>query len=145
MGIFPDSYGSRNTTTTSVTTSTAPDLLKEYAINFDTGQIAVDENGKFTIVTRIDAIEVRCWLALDIQRNRFIIYPSGIGNNLKSLLGKGISYTNKNIQSLLDEALVDNVYILSVTNISVVQTDSTGTITFTVNSIYGSTTQTATY
>lgn len=146
MGIFPSDYSQGNNGTTSVTTTTSsPKLLKEYAIDFDTNEILIDDNGKFTIVEGIEAIKVRCWLALQIQRNRYIIYPSGIGNNLKSLLGKNLAYTNKNIQSILEEALVDSTYVIAIENITVTQDVSKITIDFTIKSIYGSYDEQKTY
>lgn len=144
MSVFPESYNRNNLKTTSVTTSTTPELLKEYAWDFDTGEILVDENGNFTIVEGLEAVEVQCWLALQIQRNRYLIYYSGIGNNLKSLIGKSSAYVNKNIQSLLDEALVDNTYVTSISDITCTLEDDAMTIEFTVNSIYGSYTTTTT-
>ncbi len=144
MSIFPESYKRNNLKTTNVTMSTTPDLLKEYAWDFDTEEILIDENGKLTIVEGLEAVKVRVWLALQIQRNRYLIYYSGIGNRLKSLIGKNSAYINKNIQSLLDEALVDNIYITSISDITCTLDDDIVTIEFTVNSIYGSYTTTTT-
>lgn len=144
MSIFPDSYNQNNLKTTSVTTSSAPDLLREYAWDFEANEILIDENGKFTIVEGLEAVKVRVCLALQIQRNRYLIYYSGIGNRLKSLIGKNSAYINKNIPSLLDEALVDNIYITSISDITCTLEDDAVTIEFTVNSIYGSYTTTTT-
>jgi len=146
MGIFPDSYA-RNTITNAITTTTTitPKLLKEYAIDFDTGEIAIDDNGKFTIVEGIEAVKVRNWLALQIQRNRYIIYPSNFGNELKTLIGKGISYINKNIQKLLEDALLDGIYVTSLKDISVTPNEDKVTITFTIDTIYGSYTDSKIY
>lgn len=140
MSIFPEDYtqgSSSGTTSVTTSTTTTPKLLKEYAIDFDAGEILLT-NGKFTIVEGIEAVKVRCWLALQIQRNRYIIYPSGIGNNLKSLIGKGLTYINKNIQSTLEDALVDGEYVTAIEDISVTQDGSVVTVDFTINSIYGS-------
>jgi hypothetical protein len=146
MSIFPSDYsqGNNNGTTVVTTTSTTPKLLKEYAIDFDRGEILIDDDGKFTIVEGIEAVKVRCWLALQIQRNRYTIYPSGIGNELKSLIGKGISYVNKNIQTILEDALIDGTYVTTIEDISVTQDSDVITIDFTINSIYGSYTDTTT-
>jgi len=136
MSIFPSDY-SQNSSRISITSTTTPKLLKEYAIDFDTGDILLDENNKFVIVEGIEAIKVRCWLALNIQRNRYLIYMD-VGNNIKSLIGKNLAYANKNIQSILDEALVDGIYVTSIEDISLIQDDATVTVEFTINSIYGS-------
>lgn len=146
MSIFPSDYSQGNNSTSTVTTtSTTPNLLKEYAIDFDTEEILVDENGKFTIVEGLEAVKVRCWLALKIQRNRYIIYPSGVGNELKSLLGKGISYINKNIQTILENALVDGTYVTAIEDITVTQDADQIIIDFKINSIYGSYTESTSY
>jgi hypothetical protein len=146
MSIFPSDYSQGSSGTTVVTTtSTTPTLLKEYAIDFDKNEILIDENGKFTIVEGLEAVKVRCWLALQIQRNRYLIYPSGIGNDLKSLIGKGLAYVNKNIQTILDEALVDGVYVTAIQNIAVTDDGNKTTIDFTIKSIYGSFDEQTTY
>lgn len=143
MGIFPIDYY-RNYTTTSITSSSTPDLLKEYAVDFDTGEILVNDDGTFTIVEGLEAVKVRCWLALQIQRNRYLIYPSGIGNDLKSLVGKDLAYINKNIENILDDALVDSTYVNSISDISCTLDSDSVTIEFTINSIYGSYTDSTT-
>ena len=135
MSIFPDDYS--NNPNNKTTTATEPKLLKEYAVDFETGEPLLDENNKFIIVEGLEAVQVRCWLALKIQRDRYLMYMN-VGNNLKSLIGKDLAYINKNIQSILDEALVDNVYVISVENIEVTQDGDNFTAEFTINSIYGS-------
>ncbi|NRT34556.1 Fe-S cluster assembly iron-binding protein IscA [Clostridium beijerinckii] len=138
MSIFPRDYNqASNKSKNVITKSESLPLLKEYAIDFDSGEILTDEKGKFYIVDGIEAVKVRCWLALKIQKGRYLIYPNE-GNNLKSLIGKDITYVNKNIQSILNEALVDGMYVTSVNNISIEQNGDTFTTEFTINSIYGS-------
>lgn len=135
MSIFPDDYG-KNVASTTTKTTTTPELLKEYAIDFDKGDFLLDGNKQFIIVEGLEAVQVRCWLKLKIQRNRYLMYMDE-GNNLKSLIGKDLAYINKNIQSILNEALIDE-YVTSVENINVNTDGSTYTVSFTINSIYGS-------
>lgn len=135
MSIFPDDYG-RSSNTIITTGTTTPKLLKEYAINFETGEFLLDENNKFIIVEGLEAVQVRCWLALKIQRGRYSMYMD-VGNNLKSLIGKDLSYVNKSIQNYLNEALV-NEYVKAVENIEVTKDGDEFTTEFTINSIYGS-------
>ena len=146
MSIFPSDYTQGNNGTTSVTTTTTstPILLKEYAIDFDTGKIMLDENNKFIIVEGMEAVKVRCWLALKIQRGRYLMYMS-VGNKIKSLIGNGLAYANKNIQTILDDALVDGEYVTSIEDISLTQDGDKVTIDFTINSIYGSYSDTTSY
>lgn len=135
MSIFPADYG-KSISVITTTESTTPKLLKEYAIDFETGEFLLDGNKKFIIVEGLEAVQVRCWLALKIQRNRYLIYMN-VGNNFKSLVGKDLAYVNKNIQSILDEALVDE-YVKSIEDIEVAQDGDTFTVEFTINTIYGS-------
>lgn len=135
MSIFPADYG-KGISVITTTESTTPKLLKEYAIDFETGEFLLDENKKFIIVEGLEAVQVRCWLALKIQRNRYLIYMN-VGNNLKSLVGKDLAYINKNMQSILDEALVDE-YVRSIEDIKVTKDGDIFTVEFTINTIYGS-------
>lgn len=135
MGIFPEDYYNNSTNITTQENTEIP-LLKEYAINFETGEPLIDKDGKFTIVEGIEALKVRCYLALKIHKGRYFIYKD-VGNNLKSLLGKDLAYINKNIQGLLEEALLDGTYITGITDIITSQEGDKVTIEFTIQSIYG--------
>lgn len=135
MSIFPDDYLNNNGRVTTQE-NTEISLLKEYAINFDTGEPLISSEGKFTIVEGLEAVKVRCYLALRIQKGRYFIYKD-VGNNLKSLIGKDLSYINKNIQHLLEEALVDGVYVTGINDVETSQEGEKVTVEFSVNSIYG--------
>ena len=135
MGIFPEDYLNNNVRVTTQESTEIP-LLKEYAINFETGEPLISDDGKFTIVEGLDAVKVRCYLALNIHKGRYFIYKD-VGNNLKSLLGKDLSYVNKNIQYLLEDALVDGVYVTGINDITTSQDGEKVTVNFSINSIYG--------
>lgn len=135
MNIFPKDYNIRKTTIRSNENNT-PELLKKYAIDFEKEEILIDDKGKFTIVEGLEAVKVRCFLALKIQRNRYLIYLD-VGNNLKSLIGKDLDYINRNIKSMLEEALIDE-YVKSIEDIKTSQEGNKVTVEFTINSIYGS-------
>jgi len=124
--------------------SITPKLLKEYAIDFETGEPLLDANNKFIIIDGIEAVKVRCWLALKIQRNRFAMYMD-VGNNLKSLLGKDMAYVNKNIQAILEEALIDKEYVTAIKDTAVTKNENTMIVEFTVVNIYGSYDEQITY
>ncbi len=136
MSIFPDDYGKNITAITTTTKSTTQELLKEYAID-DDGEFLLDENNQFTIVESLEAVKVMCWIKLKIQRNRYLSYMDE-GNNVKNLLGKDLTYINKNIHQILIEALVDNIYVTSIENIEVTKNEDKYTVEFTIISIYGS-------
>lgn len=135
MSIFPQDYNVRKTVNT-INEDKAPKLLKEYAIDFEKEEILIDDKGKFIIVEGLEAVKVRCFLALKIQRNRYLIYLN-VGNNLKTLIGKDLDYINRNIKSMLEEALIDE-YVKSIEDIKTSQEGNKVTIEFTINSIYGS-------
>ncbi|NFI33839.1 DUF2634 domain-containing protein [Clostridium botulinum] len=135
MNIFPGDYNIRKNRNLNTEDNTIP-LLKEYAIDFEKEEIFVNEKGMFEIVEGLEAVKVRCYLALKIQRNRYLIYLN-VGNNLKSLIGKDLDYINRNIKSMLEEALIDE-YVKSIEDIKTFQEGNKVTVEFTINSIYGS-------
>ncbi|MBY7007850.1 DUF2634 domain-containing protein [Clostridium botulinum] len=135
MNIFPGDYNIRKNRNLNTEDNTIP-LLKEYAIDFEKEEILIDDKGKFTIVEGLEAVKVRCFLALKIQRNRYLIYLN-VGNKLKSLIGKDLDYINRNIKSMLEEALIDE-YVKSIEDIKTSQEGNKVTVEFTINSIYGS-------
>ncbi|MBN1042366.1 DUF2634 domain-containing protein [Clostridium botulinum] len=134
MNIFPGDYNIRKNRNLNTEDNTIP-LLKEYAIDFEKEEILVNEKGMFEIVEGLEAVKVRCFLALKIQRNRYLIYLN-VGNNLKSLIGKDLDYINRNIKSMLEEALLDE-YVKSIEDIKTSQEGNKVTVEFTINSIYG--------
>ncbi|WP_252214397.1 DUF2634 domain-containing protein [Clostridium sp. VAP41] len=135
MSVFPQDYIIRKTKIRGNENNT-PELLKKYAIDFEKEEILVNEKGMFEIVEGLEAVKVRCFLALKIQRNRYLIYLD-VGNNLKSLIGKDLDYINRNIKSMLEEALLDE-YVKSIEDIKTSQEGNKVTVEFTINSIYGS-------
>ncbi|NFM12030.1 DUF2634 domain-containing protein [Clostridium botulinum] len=134
MNIFPGDYNIRKNRNLNTEDNTIP-LLKEYAIDFEKEEILIDDKGKFTIVEGLEAVKVRCFLALKIQRNRYLIYLN-VGNKLKSLIGKDLDYINRNIKSMLEEALIDE-YVKSIEDIKTSQEGNKVTVEFTINTVYG--------
>lgn len=135
MGIFPEDYYNNHTNITTQEKTETP-ILKEYAIDFKTGEPLISKDGKFTIVEGLEALKVRCYLALRVHKGRYFIYKN-VGNNLKSLFGKDLAYINKNIQGLLEDALVDGTYITGITDIITSQEGDKVTIEFAIQNIYG--------
>jgi hypothetical protein len=61
------------------------------------------------------------------------------GNTFEELKGKGKSYGEAYAKQKLEQALVDNIYVKSVDNVSLKLEKSLYTISFTINTIYGNT------
>lgn len=112
-------------------------LLKDYAINLDTGEIILNEKGQPIIVTGIDAVAVQAYRKIHTDKNRYIIYSSGYGSEFKKLIGKGKSYGDTYAYQMLYDCLVDNKYITGINNFSTTLENSGYTINFILNSIYG--------
>ena len=106
-------------------------MLKEYDIDFDTGEISITE-----IVTGLDAIAVRVYLTFLIKRGRWFIYFDH-GSNIDTFKGQDVDYARLNVMNILREALVDNVYITDVKDVNLSFEYDDITIEFTVVSIYG--------
>ena len=135
--IFPSDYGS-NTSINIVNTKTErPRMLVSYNVDTDTGEIVVDENGKFEVVEGLEAVKVRCWIILNTYRGRWGMISKTLGSKLKDLQGHDKAYVVRNIDDILTEALVDGIYITSITVNSIAQEEDKAKINFTVNSIYG--------
>lgn len=132
MSIFPEDYkenvGVRSFEKNSYK---EPDLLKEPAINFDTGEISNTE-----IVSGLDAIAVRVYLTFLIKRGRWFIYLDH-GSHIDTFRGQDVDYARLNVMQILREALVDNIYITDVKDVNLDFEDDDITVEFTVVSIYG--------
>lgn len=117
------------------TKGTSTPLLKEYAWDFDNDDFLLD-NGKFIIVEGLEALKVRNYLSLKTYKGRFFIYKNKVGTKLKDLRGKTKSYVSLHIREMLEEALVDNIYVTGIEDIVVDLIDGRFKVTCTVVNIY---------
>ena len=129
MSIFPDDYN-ENTKYNNKNIDEIP-LLKEYAVNFEIGEISNTE-----IVTALDAIAVRVWLIFLIKKGRWFIYLN-VGTDFDTLVGEDFEYWHKETEAILRDGFVDGIYITDIQDINIIQNKDVGTIEFTVVSIYG--------
>lgn len=106
---------------------------REYEIDFDTEKLT----GK--IVEGLEAIKVWIWLAMRTARYRYYIYSWDYGNEIEDLIGTG--YTDEYIQSeverIIEDTLLINENILSVTDIEVTRENDKISANFTANTLYG--------
>ena len=132
MNIFPEDH-KQNIGINSFEKNTykEPDLLKEPAIDFETGEISNTQ-----IVYGLDAIAVRVYLTFLIKRGRWFIYFDH-GSNIDTFKGQDVDYARLNVMNILREALVDNVYITNIKDVNLYFENDDITIEFTVVSIYG--------
>lgn len=113
-------------------------MLKEYAWDFDKNDFLL-KDGKFQIVSGIEALKIWIWKALKTERYRYMAYSFDYGSEIDTLTGK--AYTKgimkSEIERYLKEALLINPYIKAVGNILVDMSGSNINIEFDVNSVYG--------
>lgn len=109
-------------------------IPKEYGINFETGQLT----GK--IVEGLEAIKAWIWFALQTPRYRYYIYTWDYGNELEELVKH--SYTKEYLEAeayhMVEDCLLVNENIESISDFSVNINGSTTEISFTAETLYGS-------
>lgn len=129
MSVFPDDTSITSTTTT---------ILQEYAWDFVKNDFLLVD-GKFTIVTGIDAIKVWIYKALNTPKYRYMAYTQKYGSELEELMGKGFSQAavKAQVQKYLEDCLLVNANIISLTNMNVTINGAILTANFTVNTEYG--------
>lgn len=137
MNVIPEIPSLKYKTTTNNVT-----LLKEYAWDFKNDDFLLDNNGKFIIVEGLEALQVRNYLSLKTYKGRFFIYKDKVGTKLKDLIGKDKNYVSLNVKQMLEEALVDNVYVTGIEDIETSYKDGKLIITCTVVNIYRNYTET---
>lgn len=111
-----------------------PSMPKEYGLDFETGQL----DGR--IVTGIEAIKVWIWNALQTSRYRYYIYSWDYGAEYEDLIGKSYSqaYTEAEMETMTEEALLVNPYILGVDDFTVKYEEGGRLVVhFTVNTRFG--------
>ena len=89
MGLFPEDF--YNNRIDNVKETETP-LLKDYAIDLDTGEIILNEKGQPIIVNGIDAVIAQAYRKIHIDKGKYIIYSNNYGNDFKKLVGKSKSY-----------------------------------------------------
>lgn len=108
MGLFP-AYIEDEETTEELTEEL--ETPREFGIDFSTGQLTG------TIVEGAEAIKVWIYLALKIARYRYFICSWQYGNEIEDLYGQGYSteHLESEISRMVEECLLENEYIDTVT------------------------------
>lgn len=120
---------------------TAADLpvFKELAFDFETEQLKT-KGGQYFYVEKNEAIKIWIWKALNASRFSYLAYSTNYGNEINTLIGRYLAkqLLYSELKRLIEEALLCNPYITSLTEFEVEQKGSQVYCTFSVNTIYGS-------
>jgi Protein of unknown function (DUF2634). len=130
MSLFPTYIEEDQDLETYVEANQTP---KEYEIDFETGQLTGN------IVEGIEAIKVWIWLAMRTARYRYVVYSWDYGNELEDLIGKGYTdeYIKSEVERMVEDALLVNENISSVTGFEVTRNIDKISVSFTANTLYG--------
>lgn len=116
-------------------------LFTELAINFDTGEVLIGENGDVIKLEKNEALKVWIWKALKTKRNKFDAYSSSFGTDLYNEIGYVYDRTIKQqlINNEIYEALKVNPYIVNVYEFNNIYDNENLrlTVQFKVDTIYG--------
>ncbi|KFX58448.1 DUF2634 domain-containing protein [Clostridium botulinum] len=118
-------------------------LLKDYAINLDTGEILLDKNKNAIIVDGLDAVIVQAWRKIHTKKldplagEGYLIYSKNFGSQLHKLMGKSKSNGDVYAYQMLHDCLVDGTYVTGISNFSTKLEKSCYKINYRLESIYG--------
>lgn len=131
---------------TAINTEVELPVFKELAFDFATKQLKTT-GGKYYYVEKNEALKIWIWKALFTSRYSYLAYSTNYGNEIYTLIGrylaKDLLYSE--LRRMIEEALLCNPYITSLTDFEVEQKGSKVTCTYSVNTIYGNVAQAYTY
>lgn len=134
------------TETTELQTTVELPVYKEIAIDFDTGTEIFNGND-YKWVIKNEAVKVWIYKALNTSRYTYLAYSTNYGNEIHTLIGryleKQILYSE--LRRMIEEALLCNPYITSLTDFDITQEGSKVICNFSVNTLYGNVAQAYTY
>ena len=121
-------------------------VFKELAFDFNTGQLKT-RGGLYYYVEKNEAIKVWIWKALHASRFTYLAYSTNYGNEIYTLVGRYLAkqLLYSELKRMIEEALLCNPYITSLTEFEVTQKGSKVECVFAVNTIYGNVAQAYTY
>ena len=127
---------------TEVETTNELPVFKELAFDFTTGQLKTN-GGQYYYVEKNEAIEIWIWKALFSSRYTYLAYSTNYGNEIYTLIGRYLAkqLLYSELKRMIEEALLCNPYITSLTDFEVEQKGAKVTCTFSVNTVYGNVAQ----
>ena len=131
---------------TEVNTEVELPIFRELAFDFNTKQLKT-KGGHYFYVEKNEAIKIWIYKALFSSRYTYLSYSTNYGNEIYTLIGryleKKLLYSE--LKRMLEEALLVNPYITSLTDFDITQEGAKVICNFSVNTIYGSVAQAYTY
>lgn len=117
-------------------------VFKELAFDFETGQLKTI-GGQFYYVEKNEAIKIWIWKALNTSRYTYLAYSTDYGNEIYTLIGRYLAkqLLFSELKRLIEEALLCNPYIKSLTDFEIEQKGAKVECLFAVNTIYGNVAQ----
>ena len=124
---------------TEIQTTVDLPVFKELAFDFHTGQLKM-QGGQYYYVEKNEALKIWIYKALNASRFTYLAYSTNYGNEINTLVGRYLAkqLLFSELKRLIEEALLCNPYITSLTNFEVERKGSEVYCTFEVNTIYGS-------
>ena len=127
---------------TDITTETELPVFKELAFDFLTGQLKTN-GGQYYYVEKNEALKIWIWKALHASRFSYLAYSTNYGNEIYTLIGryleKKLLYSE--LKRMIEEALLCNPYLISLSDFDISQKGSKVTCNFSVNTVYGNVAQ----
>jgi hypothetical protein len=131
---------------TEVNTELELPIFRELAFDFETGQLKT-RGGQYYYVDKNEAIKVWIYKALFASRYTYLAYSTNYGKEIYTLIGryleKKLLYSE--LKRMIEEALLVNPYITSLTDFDITQEGAKVICNFSVNTIYGNVAQAYTY
>ena len=114
-------------------------LMTEAAVDFVSGQPILETDGRFRLVSGLEAVRVWVWRALQADNLRFAFaaHTDSYGNQLHLLAGKAMPEAESRLPGLIKEALLVCPYITGVERFTFTREADCLRAAFTVRTVYG--------
>lgn len=121
-------------------------IFKELAFDFETEQLKT-RGGQYYYVEKNEALKIWIWKALHASRYTYLAYSTDYGNEINTLIGRYLAkkLLYSELKRMIEEALLCNPYITSLSDFQIEQKGSNVECIFSVNTIYGHVAQAYTY
>ena len=117
-------------------------VFKELAFYFQTNQLKT-QGGQYYYVEKNEAIKIWIYFALLIPRFTYVAYSTDYGQEIYTLIGRYLSgeLLKSELKRFIEEALLCNPYITSLSDFDITRTGSKVICNFSVNTVYGNVAQ----